>query len=61
MVAMVPPDVYAERMQTCSGCYLFEAGRGVCKGCGCFMVIKARAGHNTCPLGLWGSWKPVEA
>ena len=61
MVEMVPPDVYSERMETCNACHLWERARGVCKGCGCFMRIKARAGHNACPLGRWGRWSSAEA
>ena len=61
MANMVPPDVYQERMLKCSECHLFEKHRGICKGCGCFMTIKARAGHTHCPLDRWSTWQPAES
>lgn len=45
----------------CSECHLFERNRGICKGCGCFMTIKARAGHTHCPLDRWSTWEAAES
>ena len=60
-MAHVKPNVYDHRMATCNDCHLWEGSRGICKGCGCFMTIKARAAHVSCPLGKWGSVPAAES
>ena len=60
-VAHVPPDVYEQRLEICRTCHFFNPNRGMCNGCGCFIVIKARAPHVRCPRGLWGSVAVAES
>lgn len=58
MAQLVPPDVYEERLSICRDCHLYRPLRGgICGGCGCFITIKARAGHTACPMHKWGQWR----
>lgn len=53
MAHLVTPDTYDARLETCRRCHLWSAPDGRCKGCGCYMTIKARWVHAVCPLRRW--------
>lgn len=48
----VDNKVSDERMSICNSCEMFM--KGICKSCGCFMPIKTKMAHASCPLGKWG-------
>jgi hypothetical protein len=41
------------RYDICQGCERFAHSTKQCKECGCFMAIKTKLQHATCPLGKW--------
>lgn len=43
---------WVERLAICTGCPEFLATQQ-CRKCGCFMPVKARLTHASCPLGKW--------
>lgn len=46
-----PDDIYEARLQTCVECdRLLD---GMCRGCGCFVELRAVIKTNDCPYGLW--------
>jgi hypothetical protein len=42
-----------QRLITCSNCSEFRKMSRQCSLCGCFMDVKARYKHATCPQGKW--------
>lgn len=43
-----------ERMSICNSCEMFT--KGLCRNCGCFMPIKTKMAHASCPLGKWSEY-----
>jgi len=41
------------RYDICKGCPELIDLTKQCKQCGCFMVMKTKLQHATCPLGKW--------
>jgi formate dehydrogenase maturation protein FdhE len=41
------------RMAVCEECNSLLKITKQCKECGCFMVLKTKIKHATCPLGKW--------
>lgn len=39
------------RLNLCKSCDMFM--KGVCKSCGCYMPIKTKMAHASCPLAKW--------
>jgi hypothetical protein len=54
----VPDEIYANRIVTCYGCDNFIKMTSQCKKCGCFMNLKCKLPHASCPIGLWDVYKP---
>lgn len=48
----VDSKVSEERMKICNSCDMLV--KGLCKSCGCFMPLKTKISHASCPLGKWG-------
>ena len=51
---VVKNEVYQQRIAHCNSCEKFTSLK-ICTECNCFMLIKARLPHKTCPLSLWDS------
>lgn len=49
----VPQDIYNQRLTTCRKCHLYDAKKGKCKDCGCYLSIKASWASEKCPLNKW--------
>jgi hypothetical protein len=47
----VDHEVADMRINLCKSCDMFM--KGVCKSCGCYMPIKTKMTHASCPLGKW--------
>lgn len=47
-------DVYEERLQACRGCEALH--KGLCKYCGCFVMVRARKEAQTCPYPGNSKW-----
>lgn len=47
----LPVGEVSRRLSVCSRC-VFETN-GVCDGCGCPLVAKARLSTEECPFGYW--------
>ena len=45
------PTLYEERLAVCQQCDLLADG--MCKGCGCFVELRAVIGVNRCPYEKW--------
>lgn len=46
-----PGLLYEERLAVCKECdYLFQ---GMCRGCGCYVELRAAVTKNTCPYKKW--------
>jgi hypothetical protein len=41
------------RFEQCKACEYFFSPTGTCKKCGCFMRVKTKLKHATCPVGKW--------
>lgn len=44
-------SVYQERLQICKNCSRLLDG--MCRGCGCFVELRAAVRKNHCPYDLW--------
>lgn len=50
----VPPEVYDERMATCTACKYFQPGEfPTCGDCGCYLKVKCQFPAEACPKGYW--------
>jgi hypothetical protein len=47
----VSDAVYKERLMHCEGCQRLT--EGMCRSCGCFVMLRAVMQKNNCP---WGQW-----
>ena len=46
-------EVLNQRWDLCSSCeFLTDANK--CEQCGCFMKVKHKLAHASCPVGKWG-------
>tara|TARA_R100000781_G_scaffold114355_2_gene84947 strand:- start:439 stop:954 length:516 start_codon:yes stop_codon:yes gene_type:complete len=45
----VDKAIYIKRLEICKRCPIFNAEKGTCNKCGCFMEIKAKWKVSTCP------------
>ena len=45
-------EVFKERLHTCHNCPSFSM-LGLCKHCGCIMLVKAKVASFSCPEGKW--------
>jgi len=48
-----PEELEQARLAICSGCENYRAKTNQCKLCGCFMKLKTKLEHATCPIGKW--------
>ena len=48
-----PEEVATARLDICKGCPELIKSTHQCKKCGCFMILKTKLEHATCPLGKW--------
>lgn len=48
----VEEKIAEERLNICKSCEMFL--KGICKSCGCYMPLKTRIAHASCPLEKWG-------
>lgn len=46
-----PDEVYEERLRRCTECE--RLADGMCRGCGCFVELRAVILKNRCPYELW--------
>ncbi|MGB0873720.1 MAG: DUF6171 family protein [Synechococcus sp.] len=53
MADHVTQQQYDERVEICKRCTLWDQHGQRCRGCGCFMLTKARWSKARCPLDLW--------
>jgi membrane protease subunit (stomatin/prohibitin family) len=51
-IIFVDDKTYKERLHTCHQCPSFSQ-LGVCKNCGCVMVVKAKLKMSSCPENKW--------
>lgn len=55
LAALIPgscdPRIVQDRLTACMLCPRYVAG--VCRDCGCVMVVKARIAAASCPQGKW--------
>ena len=49
--------VLKERWDLCSSCE-FLTDSNSCKKCGCFMKVKHKLAHASCPIGKWDKYIP---
>jgi hypothetical protein len=56
----VPNDVYQDRIAICKECVYYFKPTGSCKICGCFMKIKSRLAHQSCPQKYWHKTTKIE-
>jgi hypothetical protein len=49
----VSEEVAAYRISICEGCEKWLSLTRQCKRCGCFMDLKTKLPHASCPLGKW--------
>jgi tetratricopeptide (TPR) repeat protein len=47
----LPPETVRARLEVCGPCGHFSGTR--CRVCGCFVSLKARLPHESCPVGKW--------
>ena len=52
---VAPPEIQAQRLETCRECPSFKDGR--CELCGCVMTLKVRFGNVRCPAGYWTEYE----
>ena len=53
-------SVLKMRWDLCLGCeFLNESNK--CEKCGCFMKVKHKIAHASCPVGKWGRYKEIYA
>ena len=46
-----PEQLYEERLAVCKKCdFLFQ---GMCRGCGCYVELRAAVAKNVCPYKKW--------
>ncbi len=46
-----PSALYEERLGACRACELLL--QGMCRGCGCYVELRAAIAQNSCPYGKW--------
>jgi len=44
----------SSRMVICKSCDDFNQQTSQCRRCGCFMSVKTKLKHSSCPIGKWG-------
>jgi hypothetical protein len=49
----VDQDLANGRYEICKGCPELIKATKQCKQCGCFMAIKTKLAHASCPIGKW--------
>lgn len=49
----VPEIISTDRMNICRSCEFLFKPTNSCKKCGCFMNVKTKMIHATCPIGKW--------
>jgi hypothetical protein len=49
-----PKDVQDFRYEICKSCTLFNTAIKTCTACGCFMQLKTKLAHASCPIEKWG-------
>lgn len=49
----VSQDIVKERLSICATCPEFFTPTKTCKKCGCIMILKAKLGNASCPIGKW--------
>jgi hypothetical protein len=54
-------EKYKARLDICSSCPELINLTKQCKKCGCFMAIKTKMAHASCPLGKWLSENPTQS
>ena len=51
--AIAEPEVAQHRIEICNSCeFLLEITRN-CKKCGCFVDVKTKISHTSCPVKKW--------
>lgn len=48
---LVPKNEQIKRMDICKKCSNYKFG--ICKKCGCIMLLKTKLLHSHCPLDKW--------
>jgi hypothetical protein len=52
-IGSVNENIYKERILICSSCEHLTKSTFQCKKCGCFMKLKAKLPHASCPINKW--------
>ena len=47
-------DIIDKRWAECEKCEFLFKPTSSCKKCGCFMKVKTKVAHASCPVGKWG-------
>ena len=50
---LVDPETRQKRLSLCRDCQHYEPVKKTCKQCGCFLELKTRYSHQSCPLDKW--------
>jgi len=48
-----PEELEAYRLEICKSCEFFRKTNQTCRKCGCFMKLKTKLEHATCPIQKW--------
>lgn len=46
-------EIIASRLEICQTCEFYRTRTNQCRKCGCFMKLKTRLEHASCPIGKW--------
>tara|TARA_R110000744_G_scaffold378850_1_gene495644 strand:+ start:24190 stop:24603 length:414 start_codon:yes stop_codon:yes gene_type:complete len=53
-------EEYNKRLDICKSCEFYFKPTGTCKKCGCFMRLKAKLSHLSCPISRWRNTSIIE-
>jgi hypothetical protein len=51
---------HEERLNVCKECPLFQPKYSRCGICKCYMKVKTKLKHMSCPKGFWGRNKKIK-
>ena len=54
-ILLYDQEIIDKRWDECQKCEFLFKPTGSCKKCGCFMKVKTKVAHASCPVGKWGA------
>ena len=54
-ILLYDQEIIDKRWSECKKCEFLFKPTGSCKKCGCFMKVKTKVAHASCPVGKWGA------